>query len=364
MLFHVIPPSYGYVKASHDVIRHPRLGSDAKVLIAYVQGLPPERAERALSDHAKWIGIKGRAYQKAKAQLKEDGFVHEWRRQNDGGLWVTDQLVSNVSLSDEEARRFRDARAESPQVGPSSHYPTVGCPGTRSAGGYLPVDEEREKNSTHPPSKAVPDSIESVESEPASEPVREPVREAVSEPDAEAAVPARDAEVIEAERVLLSLRHANPQLHLGVREARGLAEAAADWLRRGVKAAELRLALVSELPAGGVRSAVGFLRYRLLQKLPEPVCAQASQAAASVSVPSPARPPVPCEGARVEHMFRPKGDETVCPPCAQEVAWRAHAAKWPAYEPVQDEDFEAPEPLPWRERVAAVLAQDASGGAG
>lgn len=353
MLFHVISPSYGYVKASHDVIRHPRLGSDAKVLIAYVQGLPPEQAERALSDHAKRIGITGRAYQKAKAQLRKDGFVHEWRRQNDGGLWVTDQLVSNVSLSDEDARGFRDARTESPQVGPSSHYPTVGYPGTRSAGGYLPVDEEREKNSTHPPSKAVPDSIESVESEPVSEPA--------SEPDTEAAAPERDAEVVEAERVLLSLRHANPQLHLGVREARGLAESAADWLRRGVKAAELRLALVSELPAGGVRSAVGFLRYRLLQKLPEPVGAQAS---AAVSVPSPARPPIPCEGSRSEHMFRPKGDETVCVPCAQQAAWRAHVAKWPVYESGRAEDFEAPEPLPWRERVAAVLAQDASGGAG
>ncbi|TWG04840.1 hypothetical protein FHX80_113312 [Streptomyces brevispora] len=176
MLFHAISPSYGYVKASHDVIRHPRLGSDAKVLITYVQGLPPGRAERALSDHAKWIGITGRAYQKAKAQLKEDGFVHEWRRQGDGGLWVTDQLVSNVSLSDGEARRFRDARAESPQVGPSSHHPTVGHPGTRSAGGYLPVDEEREKNSTHPPSEVVRKATESVESEPEAEVGRQVAR--------------------------------------------------------------------------------------------------------------------------------------------------------------------------------------------
>ncbi|MEU8507508.1 hypothetical protein AB0C40_22810 [Streptomyces brevispora] len=352
MLFHAISPSYGYVKASHDVIRHPRLGSDAKVLITYVQGLPPGRAERALSDHAKRIGITGRAYQKAKAQLKEDGFVHEWRRQNDGGLWVTDQLVSNVSLSAGEARRFRDARAESPQVGPSSHHPTVGHPGTRSAGGQLPVDEEREKNSSHPPSEAVRKAIEFVESEPASEPA--------SEPEAEVG-PARDPQVAEAERVLLSLRHAHPQLHLGVREARSLAEAAADWLRRGVKAAELRLALVSELPSDGVRSAVGFLRYRLVQKLPEPVCAEA---AGPTLVPSPARPPVPCEGSGREHMFRPKGDETVCPPCAQEAAWRAHSAKWPVYAPDRGEDFEAPEPLPWRERVAAVLAQDVSGGAG
>ncbi|MEV0785429.1 hypothetical protein AB0I52_21160 [Streptomyces sp. NPDC050423] len=189
-----------------------------------------------------------------------------------------------------------------------------------------------------------------MESEPASEPAREPEVEVEVGPE-------RDAEVVEAERVLLSLRHAHPQLHLGVREARGLAEAAADWLRRGVKAAELRLALVSELPSGGVRSAVGFLRYRLVQKLPEPVCVAASAPAA----PAP-RAPVACEGPGWEHVFRPRGEETVCPPCAQEAAWRAHAAKWAVYEPDRDEgDFEAPEPLPWRERVAAVLAEDAAG---
>ncbi|MFG2408264.1 hypothetical protein ACGFR8_28765 [Streptomyces brevispora] len=345
MLFHAISPSYGYVKASHDVIRHPNLDSDAKILITYVQGLPPGRTDKALSEHAKRIGITGRAYQKAKEQLKDKGFVHEWRRQRDGGLWVTDQLVSNVSLSAREARRLREPGPESPQVGPSSHSPTVGHPGTRSAGGQLPVDEEREKNSSHPPSE---------------EPAEESAEKSAGK-SAEELAEIADPQVAEAERVLLSLRHAHPQLHLGVREARGLAEAAADWLRRGVKAAELRLALVSELPSDGVRSAVGFLRYRLVQKLPEPVCAEA---AGPALVPSPARPPVPCEGSGREHMFRPKGDETVCPPCAQEAAWRAHSAKWPVYAPDRGEDFEAPEPLPWRERVAAVLAQDVSGGAG
>lgn len=340
MLFHAISPSYGYVKASHDVIRHPKLDSDAKILITYVQGLPPGRTDKALSEHARRLGITGRAYQKAKEQLKAQEFVHEWRRQRDGGLWVTDQLVSNVAISAEEARRFRDSGPEAAQVGPSSHSPTVGQPGTRSAGGQLPVEERQEKNSPHPPSEAD--------------------RASASEPDGEAA-PERDAEVVEAEHVLLSLRHAHPQLHLGVREARGLADVAADWLRRGVRAAELRLALVGELPESGVRSAVGFLRHRLLQKLPEPVCAAASAPALSA-----ARPPVPCEGSGREHMFRPRGDETVCPPCAQEAAWRAHSAKWPVYEPGRGEDVEdveEPEPLPWRERVAAVLAQDGTGGA-
>lgn len=323
MLWHAISPSYGYVKAAHDIVRHPKLSSDAKILITYVQGLPERRTGLALSDHAKRLGIKGRAYQKAKEQLKECGFVHEWRRQGEGGLWVTDQLFSNVPLTEYEARRLRDANA---QVAPGDHYPAVGDPGPRSAGGYQPEVEEREKNFSHPPSEA-----------PAAEP---------TEP-AEPAEPAAQApEVVEAERVLLSLRHASPQLHLGVREARSLSGAAADWLRRGVKAAELRLALVSELPAEGVRSAVGFVRHRLVQKLPEE----------PAYVPE-VRPYVPCEGGGPEHVFRPRADETVCRTCARAAAWEAHEAKWPRSRP--GEDFEEPDRLPWRERVAAVLEKDA-----
>src|SRR5690349_14330046 len=85
MLRHAISPSYGYVKAAHDIVRHSQLSSDAKLLILYVQGLPERRTGEALSDHAKKLGIKGRAYQKAKGQLKEAGFVHEWRRQGERG---------------------------------------------------------------------------------------------------------------------------------------------------------------------------------------------------------------------------------------------------------------------------------------
>ncbi|WLQ35425.1 hypothetical protein P8A18_19230 [Streptomyces castrisilvae] len=338
MLWHAISPSYGYVKAAHDIVRNPKLSSDAKILITYVQGLPERRAGMALSDHAKRLGIKGRAYQKAKEQLKGCGFVHEWRRQGEGGLWVTDQLFSNVPLTDHEARRLRDANA---QVAPGDQYPTVGDPGTRSIGGYQPEVEEREKNFSHPPSEA-----------PAAEPAEpaEPAESAESAEPLESAEPAepvaRAPEVVEAERVLLSLRHASPQLHLGVREARTLSGAAADWLRRGVKAAELRLALVSELPADGVRSAFGFVRHRLVQKLPEePAYAPA------------VRPHVPCEGGGPEHVFRPRADETVCPTCVRAEAWEAHEAKWPRSRP--GEDFEEPDRLPWRERVAAVLEKDA-----
>lgn len=154
MLWHAISPSRAYVKAPHDVVRHSKLSSDAKILIVYVQGLPESRAGEALSDHAKKLGIKGRAYQKAKGQLKDAGFVHEWRRQVGGGLWVTDQLFSNAPLTDEEARRLRDAKA---QVEPGDRYPAGGRASTRSVGGYQPTAEEREKNSpTHPPKRLRP----------------------------------------------------------------------------------------------------------------------------------------------------------------------------------------------------------------
>ncbi|MFD7864588.1 hypothetical protein [Streptomyces sp. NPDC059783] len=330
MLWHAISPSYGYVKAAHDIVRHPRLSSDAKILITYVQGLPERRTGKALSDHAKSLGITGRAYQKAKSQLKEHGFVHEWRRQGDGGLWVTDQLFSNVPLTDFEARRVRDAEVP---VRPGARYPAVGDPGARAAGGSTPEDEEREENCPHPPS------------------------EAPAQPDEAAAEPVAqddDPQVVEAERVLLSLRHASPQLHLGVREARGLSGTAADWLRRGVKAAELRLALVSALPEGGVRSAVGFVRHRLVQKMPEPPV----PAFPALALEPPPGPPVPCEGDGPEHVFRPRGDETVCGPCAQQAAWEAHSVKWPW--PGPGDGYEEPEEIPWRERFAAIQEQDAA----
>lgn len=323
MLWHAISPSRAYVKAAHDVVRHPNLSNDAKVLIMYVQGLPESRASEALSDHAKRIGIKGRAYQKAKSQLKEAGYVHEWRWQGQGGLWMTDQLFSNVPLTDEEARKLRKAKA---QAEPADRSPASGQGGTRPVGVSQPeVVEEREENDPHPPTEA-----------PAAEaPAAEP-------PAVEAAGPvaAADPDVAQAERVLLSLRHANPQLHLGVREARSLSETAADWLRRGVKAADLRQALVNGLPAEGVRSAYGFVRHRLVHKLPE--------APAPVAPVAKVRPHVTCEGDGPEHVFRPRADETLCGPCARQAAEEAHFAKYP------------PRQQSWRERVAAVLEAGAA----
>ncbi|MFI6652570.1 hypothetical protein ACIBI8_33820 [Streptomyces sp. NPDC050529] len=331
MLCHAISPSYGYVKASHDVVRHPKLNSDAKILIAYVQGLPEKWADKPLGEHAKRLGLKGRAYQKAKGQLKENGFVHEWRRQDGGGLWVTDQLLSNVPLTDHEAQRIHDKRAGSPQVGPSEHYPTVGHPSTRSVGGYLPKGEEREKNSSHPPTEEPKPADEAVEPEPT------------------------DPQVIQAERVLLSLKRVDDQLRLGAREARGLAGTAAEWLRRGVDVAGLRLALTRGLPKDGVRYPFGFLGKRLETMMPSPVRVEEP-----APVPAAVREFIACEAQEegAEHVFRPRGTETVCRPCAQQAAWEAHTVRWDP--PPLDDDFEVRESLPWRERVAALQAADAN----
>ncbi|MFF8695453.1 hypothetical protein ACF08W_24960 [Streptomyces sp. NPDC015144] len=316
MLWHAIAPSRRYTKASHDVVRHPRLNSDAKILLLYVQGLPEQEVEKALSDHAKSLGISGRAYQRAKKQLIASGFVHEWKRQGRRGYWVTDQLFANISLTEEQAKAVRNDRVGDvvrSAVDPGAQEPTVGRPRGRETGGYEPVEEELGKNYSHPPSEL--------------------------------------AEVVESERVLLSLRHAHPQLHLGVREARGLAEAAAEWIRRGVSTADLRRALTSELPREGVRSAVGFLRHRLVPKLPAP---PAAPAVAPVSPPS-ARELITCEaeGAVEEHVFRPFGDETVCGPCYREER-AAALARW-----TEEARNQPPAPT-WRERVAALADGTAS----
>ncbi|MFD4942198.1 hypothetical protein ACFVYE_02245 [Streptomyces sp. NPDC058239] len=323
MLRHAIAPSRRFTKASHDIVRHPRLGSDAKVLLVYVQGLPEDQAGQALSEHAAKLGITGRAYQKAKKQLVENGFVHERRRQVGRGHWATDQLCSNVPLTAEQARRVQDGPVVMPAPQPSTQERTVGQPRVRAAGDSLPVEEEREKNYPHPPSEAEPEAEPGPDSTP-------------------------DPELNVTERLLLSLRHATPQLHLGVREARGLAELAAEWIRRGITTTDLHRALTSELPPEGVRSAVGFLRHRLVQKLPEPPEPTTARPANAPRV----RELVPCAGPGEDHVFRAVGDETHCAPCRQEEARASWAAQAAAY-------AQQPPHIPWRERVASLTANPA-----
>ncbi|MFC9591205.1 hypothetical protein ACFTUC_15640 [Streptomyces sp. NPDC056944] len=307
-------------------MRHPRLNSDAKLLLIYVQGLPETASAKPLGEHATDLGMRPRAYHRAKECLVACGFLHEWKFQSGRGYWMTTQLLSNVTLTSEEAVAARDGiPPESRDVG----GPTAGNREPRRTGTQLPVEEDRgSKTSPHPPTE-----------EPAPKPEAD---ELAPEADREAA-----PEVVRAESVLLSLWHRNRDLRLGEEEARGLAEVAAEWLRRGVSAADLRHALTAHLPRDGVRSAVGFLRHRLKVKLPAPLLPPEPEE-------SPAETArhglVACEGPGAEHVFRPVGDETQCGGCRRELARQAAGFR-------PKEPTERPS---WRTRVEEVLAEGAA----
>ncbi|MFS0692658.1 hypothetical protein [Streptomyces nitrosporeus] len=376
MLRHVIAPSRRYTKASHDVTRHPRLTSDAKILLLHVQGLPEDRADGPLGEHAREVGITGRAYQKAKELLVMNGFLREKQVQGSRGHWTTTQLLSNVPLTPQEAVALQDARACEPSPAPSAQAPTAGRPRGRVAGGQLPVEEEREKNSSHPPTEeaaaeAADEAAE--EAAPALASVTTPTpasaagtgSEAGSEPGAgagaapehapvEAQVPdwaaqspdgaAQSPEVAEAERVLLSLRHVCQELRLGAKDARALAGPAAAWLLRGITPTQLRKALGSALLKDGVRYAPGFLWYRLVHEMPEePEASRPRMPEGRAGVAAL----VPCAGPGGEHLFRPAGDEDMCG------GWRREAAyeHWLRQRALAEEQAG---PRPWRERFAAV----------
>ncbi|MER5630198.1 hypothetical protein [Streptomyces nitrosporeus] len=331
MLRHVIAPSRRYTKASHDVTRHPRLTSDAKILLLHVQGLPEDRADGPLGEYAREVGITGRAYQKAKELLVMNGFLREKQVQGTRGHWTTTQLLSNVPLTPQEAVALQDARACEPSPAPSAQAPTVGRPRGRVAGGQLPVEEEREKNSPRPPAEEAAE-----EAAPGS--VTAPVE--AQAPDGAVQAP----EVAEAERVLLSLRHVCQELCLGAKGARALAGPAAAWLLRGITPAQLRKALGSVLPKDGVRYAPGFLRYRLVHEMPEePEASRPRMPEGRAGVAAL----VPCAGPGGEHLFRPAGDEDMCG------GWRREAAyeHWLRQRALAEEQAG---PRPWRERFAAV----------
>ncbi|MGJ7414820.1 hypothetical protein AB9128_03020 [Streptomyces cinereoruber] len=310
MFRHVIAPVRSYTKAANEVVRHRGLNSDAKLLLLYVQGLPESEADKPLGEHADELGLRPREYQRAKKALTAGGFLYEWKVQRRDGRWSTHQVLSNVTLTREEASAVRNGapvrKAGNPEE-PGGAKPTAGSARPRAAGSHPPVEEDWGKTSSHPPTE-------------------EPVAE---EPVAEGTVAAPEVET--AERLLLSLRHQSRDLLLGVREARGLAEMAAEWLRRGVSVGELRHALTSHLPGDGVRSAVGFLRHRLTEKLPQrPPEAGDSPVAGGIVI---------CEGPGREHTFRQVGDETRCGSCRREgartrtqpvggpVSWRDHFDK-------------------------------------
>ncbi len=158
MLRHVTAPACAFAQIPNVILRHPRLSSDAKNLLNWQLSLPADDAQ-CLSETARKAGIKKCAFQNAKRQLLDEGYLHQWRVRKDGGRFATVQLVSNTPLSAKEALAVRDGLRPAPGGArfservhkdgpPSAAQPTPGEP-TGPAVGRLPKKNTGE-NTTQP----------------------------------------------------------------------------------------------------------------------------------------------------------------------------------------------------------------------
>lgn len=274
---HFNAPSRGFSQFSHELIRHPRLSSDAVRLLTWQLSLP-QGARESLSRTAERARIGACAFARAKRQLKEEGFVHERRMQGAGGRWVTQQLVSSVPLTAAQAAKLLGREpVASPQVVPSPRKPAVGEPVTPSTDRHPKKDPE--EDTPNPPPAA---------------------QESPRIDDARAVIGTLPA-------LSPALRHIPP----GMRDE--LARLAARWLDAGHTSSDIHEHIQRCLPGAGtlVQRPGGFVRY-LLRDVP------------AKELPRPANRLSPrLEGAREcagDHtqpmLFRPLGDETHCPQCA------------------------------------------------
>ncbi|MFF5797315.1 hypothetical protein [Streptomyces albogriseolus] len=297
---HHIAPPRAFSQFSHDLIRHPRLSSDAVRLLTWQLSLP-DGAREPLSRTAERARIGACAFTRAKRQLKEEGFVHERRLQGPGGHWVTQQLVSNVPLSAAEAAKLlarmpvhTPSADASPQVAPSPRIPTVGTPTPPPTDGHPRKDPG--ENTFHHPAERRPD------------PEPEPAPQATEVPEA-------------ARTLVAALPHLSPDLR---RIPRGmydeLARLVSRWLAAGHTPAAVRTHILRGLPDDGtpVHRPGGLLRYLLRDVPPAP----GPDTTPAAEHPAPARPSSrlsalrECEGDHVQAtLFRPTGDETHCGRC-------------------------------------------------
>ncbi|MGA5808504.1 hypothetical protein ACPC39_20360 [Streptomyces cellulosae] len=304
---HHIAPPRAFSQFSHDLIRHPRLSSDAVRLLTWQLSLP-DGARESLSRTAERARIGACAFTRAKRQLKEEGFVHERRLQGPGGHWVTQQLVSNVPLSAAEATKIlarmpvhTPSADAPPQVAPSPRIPAVGVPTPPLADGH-PKKDPGENTSHHP-----------------AEPERQPDPAPQPEPAPETS---ETPEHPEAARTLVA---ALPRLSPNLRRIpRGmhdeLARLVSRWLAAGHTPTAVRTHILRGLPDDGtpVHRPGGLLRYLLRDVPPAPD----PDATPVPEQPAPTRPSSrlaalrECEGDHVQAtLFRPTGDETLCRRC-------------------------------------------------
>ncbi|MFI8190718.1 hypothetical protein ACIF8T_18220 [Streptomyces sp. NPDC085946] len=297
---HHIAPPRAFTQFSHELIRHPRLSSDAVRLLTWQLSLP-EGARESLSRTAERARIGACAFTRAKRQLKEEGFVHERRVQGPGGHWITQQLVSNVPLSAAEAAKLLGrmpvhvpGTPASPQLAPGARVPAVGAPTPPPTDGH--PEKDPGGNTSHRP----------------------------AEPDAAVTAP-ETAEVTEAARALVAaLPRLSPDLRrvpLGMHDE--LARLVSRWLAAGHTPAAVRTHVLRGLPDDGtpVHRPGGLLRY-LLREVPPVSGTDGTAVTPAPDRPGPVRPPGrlaalrECEGDHVQAtLFRPAGDETLCRRC-------------------------------------------------
>ncbi|MFD7444138.1 hypothetical protein [Streptomyces sp. NPDC059909] len=272
MLRHVIPPARFYSQVPNDLIRHPRLNSDAVRLLTWQLSLPADRHE-SLSTTAERAGIKPRAFQRAKQQLKDEGYFHEWKEQGPGGLWQTRQLVSNVVLTAEDVAHLR---AEAPAPAKRA----AGEPTGPSVGRH--PEEDFQENTSNPPDDGARQLVE-------------------------------------------QLRDLDPRLRVPRGMLTELAALAAQWLHLGHTVDGVRAAIARGLPAARdtIHRPGGLVRY-LLRDVP-PV-------EAPLAPPEPPRVALmrECVGSHTQpRLFRPVADEDACAECRRARAEEAAATSRP-----------------------------------
>ncbi|MGW1073536.1 hypothetical protein [Streptomyces sp. NPDC002537] len=259
MFRHAIAPARSFTQVANEVIRDPKLSSDAVRLLIWQLSLPPG-VDLALWQVAERAGIKTTGFIRAKRELAAAGYYHEWREQGRGGRWTTEQLVSGVPLTAEEAAAVRAGR-------PSTEKPAVGQPSSRSVGRYQDNNGENTYHQPPQPAPAEPEPEPEPEGpEEPEEPEGPEPKPGLAVPDASVAVP--PPFVQQGVHALAAVSRTERRLRLTGPDIARLAPLAGEWFQRGACIAEVREALTGGLPAH-IHSAAGIIRNRLLRKMPD-----------------------------------------------------------------------------------------------
>ncbi|MCX5204980.1 hypothetical protein OG897_26430 [Streptomyces sp. NBC_00237] len=308
MFLHVISPSRAFTKVPNALFRNKALNPAARLLLGYLGGLTGDERRKPLSAHAEEIGLKQSTFKRAKKELVQYGYVHDYRAQDADGRWYTDQRVSTVPLTEAEFTALRAGTAS-----PGVPKPTVGEPSGPPVGRSTGTSQTNSKTSPTRPPKDTP--VKAASAADANTPRTEA-------PDADT-----ERHFALAERILRDLGTVRRDLALSVRNMRYLASGIAAKLQRGVPAWEIHSALTHGLPSEPILNAAGFITHRLTTKVPDAADLAAAETARrtaaaerTASAPTPRKALIECRGPGRPgaHVLRPVGDETYCDPCRRE----------------------------------------------